>query len=272
MYATRPVEQVNLERQEAKYVIHPSLVPEIREFIEPFCVPDPNTEGYPPEYVLTTLQLDSPDLALYRATREEAISRFKLRARRYGAASGGPVFLEIKRRIRGMVLKSRCLIPGEFLTGELFGGPRTQMPPLRSPRERATFIDFTGLVEMLGARPVMLIRYARESYFGVNDIYARLTFDRKLCYSPSRQWDLDPAGARWWAMDSEMAFNLPFSGVILELKTYRDTPLWMVELTERFNLVRIGFCKYATAMRLESVFQGVYSAGAGNYMYGAVGW
>lgn len=271
MPVTWPVEQVNLERQEAKYVIHPSLVPQIREFVEPFCVPDPNASGHPPEYVLTTLQMDSPDLVLYRATRDEAVSRFKLRARVYGTDPERKVYLEVKRKIRGVVLKTRCMIPRAFFGPDLFTSPRTQMPPLRTPRERANFIEFTRLVEMLGASPVMLIRYARESYFGAQDLYARLTFDRQLCYSPTRSWDFDPPGARWWKMDSSAAMDRPFSGVILEMKTYRDMPLWMVQLTERFDLVRTGFCKYATAMRLESVFQGVFSAGAGNYMYSAVG-
>ena len=39
----------------------------IREFIRPFCVRDPNATGEIPEYTITTLQLDSPDYALYEA-------------------------------------------------------------------------------------------------------------------------------------------------------------------------------------------------------------
>jgi len=57
-------------------------------------------------------------------------------------------------------------------------------------------------------------------------------------------------------MDSSVALNRAFSGVILELKTYSDAPQWMSELTERFSLSRTGFCKYSTAMRLESLFYG----------------
>ncbi|MEZ5300589.1 MAG: hypothetical protein R3F11_08010 [Verrucomicrobiales bacterium] len=36
----------------------------------------------------------------------------------------------------------------------------------------------------------------------------------------------------------------------------RDAPKWMLELVERFNLQTTGFCKYATAWRLETLFRG----------------
>lgn len=255
------MEQSELERHEAKYVIPPSLVPDIREFVRAFCVPDPNAEGPIPEYTLTTLQLDSPDLALYRATRDELVNRFKLRARVYGTEPGAPVYCEVKRRAKGIVLKSRCKIPHDFWGPELFATRRTRVPPFRSNRERLHFAEFTRLVSMLEARPVVLVRYIRESYMGANDLYARVTFDRRLCYSPTRSWDLPPDGVRWRAMDTTTALERPFSGLILELKTYRDTPLWMVELTQRFNLVRTGFCKYARAIRMEAIYEGRMGSG-----------
>ena len=193
------------------------------------------------QYLITTLQLDSPDLALYRASRDDTINRFKLRVRVYDSVVGGPVFMEVKRKIKGVVVKSRCRIPSEFWGPQLFERRKRQVPPFRTHKERSNFIEFVRLTEMINARPVMLIRYVRESYMGANDLYARVTIDRRLCYSPTRTWELPPAERRWRSMDSSAAMGRPYSGAILELKTYRDTPLWMVELTERFNLVRAGY-------------------------------
>ena len=34
-----------IERFEQKYIIHPALVPKIREYIKPFCIADPNGKG-----------------------------------------------------------------------------------------------------------------------------------------------------------------------------------------------------------------------------------
>jgi hypothetical protein len=57
-------------------------------------------------------------------------------------------------------------------------------------------------------------------------------------------------------MDSATTFGRPYSASILELKTFADAPMWMVDMTERFSLQRVGYCKYFTAVRLDSLFGG----------------
>jgi hypothetical protein len=250
-----PASGIELERHEAKYLVAPSQVNAIRDFIEPFCTPDAHAEDSErPEYIVTTLQLDTPDMALYRAKDEEQINRFKLRVRTYGTDGRSPVFLEIKRKNRGVIVKSRAALAPEWWNRDVCRrvDPRLRF---RSSKEEWNYLQFVRAVRALDAGPVILIRYHRESYMGRNDRYARLTLDRRLCYRPARDWDLLPPGA-WWSMDSGTAQNRPFSGLILEMKTYADAPCWMVDLAERFDLVRIGFCKYYTAIRLESLFRG----------------
>ena len=264
-------ERVELERHEAKYIIHPSLVPEIREWLRPFCKPDPNVGCDPPEYLVTTLQLDSDTLALHLAKEREAANRFKLRCRTYGSEPDGPVFLEIKRKIGNMVVKSRVMVPRTAWGANLFRVPIPEGLFTKS-HDVAVFTEFRRLMDVLAARPVMVIRYHRESYFGIRDDYARVTFDCRLCYCPTRCWDLPPTNVRWRIMDSAMVFNRPFSAVILEMKTYRNAPVWMADMTERFSLERVGFCKYSAAMRLESLYQGAqYSDASENCTYATVG-
>lgn len=248
-------EQIEFERYEAKYVIHPSLVAPIREFIRPFTVPDRNAVGDPPEYVVTTLQLDSPDLVLHHARDHEALNRFKLRVRTYGTDGQCPVFMEIKRKIKGVISKSRAVLPAALWNADVCLRP-ARMLPFKKQEEQANYLEFVRLVRAIDARPAVRIRYRRQSYLGVNDSYARVTFDRCLCYQPADTWDVLNEGGRWWSMDSATAVNRTFSGVILELKTLSDAPRWMVDLTQQFDLVRVGFCKYSTAMRLESLFAG----------------
>lgn len=247
---------MTLERHEAKYMVHPKQVPEIREFIRPFCAPDDNAPPGPfPEYVVTTLQIDGPNLPLYRAKEEQALNRFKLRVRTYGTDGKCPIFMEIKRKIKGVIVKSRVTVPAKNYSGKMIMDVDPTIR-FRSAKEESNYIQFVRATQLIMARPVVRIRYLRESYLGRNDAYSRLTFDRKLEYQPARDWDVLPKSDRWYNMDSSMAQCWPFSGKILELKTFGDAPHWMVELTERFSLVRIGFCKYYTAVRLESLFGG----------------
>tara|TARA_B100000809_G_scaffold136586_1_gene134104 strand:+ start:4161 stop:4973 length:813 start_codon:yes stop_codon:yes gene_type:complete len=246
---------VELERQEAKYVIHPSRVAAVRDFIRPFVMPDPNAEGYPPEYTVTTLQLDSSAMTLYRAKEEESLNRFKLRIRTYDSVVGSPIFLEIKRKLNGVVSKSRATIDTAKWGPMPFLDPNSPIT-LKSDREHWNYLEFIRLVKEIGARPIVKVRYHRESYLGTNDNYARVTFDRKMCYQPSRSWNVFEDDGRWWNMDVDEVFHLPYSGVILELKAFNEAPLWMLDLAHRFDLVRVGFCKYFSAVRLESLFSG----------------
>lgn len=251
----RGKDSIELERHEAKYIVHPDQMQAIRDFIRPFCVADDNAEGGLPEYLVTTLQLDTPDLALYRAKEIEALNRFKVRIRTYGLDGDCPVFLEIKRKVKGVIVKSRATIPADQYNKDVILEPTTRIR-FRNELEEMNYLNFVRLVREIGARPVVLVRYTRESYMGKNDQYSRLTFDRHMCYRPTRSWELLPTGGKWWAMDSGTALNRPHTGVILELKTFSDAPRWMVDLTERFDLVRVGFCKYFTALRLDKLFVG----------------
>jgi hypothetical protein len=223
--------------------------------VRPFCVPDPNGAGDPPEYVITTLQLDAPNLGLHYAKEKEALNRFKLRCRTYGTDGTAPVFLEIKRKCKGIILKSRCRIPAARWGRKCALGLEPDIPFV-SRHERVNYMEFIRLVHETCARPVIFIRYHRESYISSVDQYARVTFDRRMCYCEASGWAFPPPNTRWKPMDSPVALNRPFSGFILELKTQRDAPQWMVELTERFNLVRIGFCKYSTGVKMNALFQG----------------
>ena len=244
------------ERHEAKYIISEDQADGIREYIKPFCIPDPHAEGDLPCYTVTTLQLDSPGLPLHHMKEDETLNRFKLRVRGYGLVpAGGSVYFEIKRKIKGVIVKSRARIPADQYNEKFIHDGKSPLH-IRSGNERSSWYDWMRLKAEIGAEPVMLIRYERESYFGMNDRYARLTFDRKISYRPTREYDLWPEGGNWWSIDTQTGLNRPFSGVILELKTFDEVPLWMIELVERFNLVRVGFCKYHTAVRVESLFTG----------------
>ncbi len=250
-----------IERFEQKFVLHPRLVPQIRKYLESFTVADPNGKGDIPEYITTTLQLDTPTMDLALAKERKCFARFKLRIRTYGTDSnpGNPVFFELKRKIGVVIVKSRARMKrGQFKPDIILHPERA--PMLKSPKENNNFLEFCRISNTIGARPKMLIRYIRESYFGANDDYARITFDRRISYRPTREWKLpgeEVADFKYWRpMDVQMALRRPYAGYIFELKAMRDTPTWMMELVRRFNLSNTGFCKYAAAWRLETLFMG----------------
>ncbi|MGN0846112.1 MAG: polyphosphate polymerase domain-containing protein [Kiritimatiellia bacterium] len=246
-----------VSRYESKYIIPRSLVGPIRDFIRPFCEPDPHTRGTPPEYVITTLQLETPGYALHFAKENEMDARFKLRVRTYGEIGSAPVFAEIKAKYERTIVKARACVPFEAWTKELVYG--TRVPRVfRNARQEIDFLTFRRVVWETGARPETLVRYTRESYIGVVDDYVRVTFDRRLQYQRTDSWTDFGRGGVWRGMDSATAqgFGLPYSGVVLEIKTYNTVPAWTIELVRRFDLSRSGNCKYSTAIWREGAFTG----------------
>ena len=146
---------------------------------------------------------------------------------------------------------------------ELLFAPKIEVT-FASRKEEDSFLEFRRLAQLTGASPTVCIRYIRESYFGRNDHYARVTFDRKLQYRPTPHWELTPDVGRWFAMDSSLVQNkgLPYSAVVLELKTLSSAPCWMIDLVKQFGLVQTGNCKYSTAIELESLFRGTSASPA----------
>lgn len=253
----RQVQRDLVTRYEAKYIIPRSLIPQVRRFIEPFCMPDPYSHGTPPEYMITTLQLDDPDYSLHYAKEREVLTRFKLRARTYGVIGSSPVFAEVKAKLEQTIVKARATIPFDLWSKELVFG--VHLPPcFKSEKQEVDFLQFKRLVWELGARPVLLVRYVRESYVGIVDRYARVTFDRKLEYQMTDSWTDFGRSGRWHKMDSTEAqgFGLPYSGVVMEVKTLSHMPVWVVDMVERFQLKKKGNCKYSTGLWCEGRFRG----------------
>jgi hypothetical protein len=256
------VQQIPKERYEAKFVIPEEIAYQIRDYASQFTTLDPHCEGEPPGYRLTTLQLDSPDLALHHAKDRERYSRFKLRVRRYGNLEEdeeGPVFVEVKRKFKGVVAKDRARIPRGKWCKELITDPKRIVDfDFKSDEEALSFLEFVRLTRQIHAEPKVLIRYRRESLISAVDAYGRVTFDRQLQYQPTESWDSWGKGGHWSPIDTGLVQNklYKFSGVVLEIKTLLDVPLWITDMCREFDLVRTGHCKYSNALWAESVFRG----------------
>jgi hypothetical protein len=160
-----------------------------------------------------------------------------------------------------MILKLRSQIPFDRWSGDLFQDKIIKGVDFKTEKEAENFYQFLRLAKQIGARPVMLIRYRRESYFGRADSYSRVTFDTQLEYQQTYAWNSWGADGQWRALDNPMMqtrrheMELDFSGVVLELKALQDVPEWVVNLVTELDLWRVGHCKYSNAVWAESLFR-----------------
>lgn len=256
-------DDLRIERHEAKYIVPFSLLPEIRRYIQPHVVADKHGVGEFPKYLVRTIQLDDRSLSLHYAKEVEALNRFKLRIRTYGTDGKAPYFVEIKRKLRDVIVKSRSVLPADRYSPDLFLNPRAYIP-FSSEKEHMNYLDFLRLSQEIGARPVAMIQYERESYMGRLEKYARVTFDTRICYQMTSSYDFARVNrGRWHHIDTPTGLQTDGAAFVLELKSRMQIPQWMIDFVRSFDLVRVGFCKYSAALRLESLNAGFQYSDSG---------
>jgi SPX domain protein involved in polyphosphate accumulation len=237
--------RLQTNRFELKYIVHPDLVPQIREFIRPQLALD---EFARPElgnaYEIHSLYLDSPDLALCEATVQGHKNRFKLRVRFYDENPANPVFFEIKKRVNDIIQKERAAIRREAvlrLLNKKWPDPSDLIEP--NAKNFATLERFCSLRDLLNADGRVFVSYVREAYVSPNDEQIRITFDHQLQAS---HYD------RTLRMFQIHAWHQPrVEGVVLELKFCDRFPFWMHELVQEFNLQRTVMAKYVACVETQ---------------------
>src|ERR1019366_9738624 len=98
-------------RYELKYLIPNALALQVRDFVQQHLEIDEYGACQPDlSYPVHSLYLDSDDWKIYWRTINGDKNRFKLRIRYYNDSPRTPVFFEIKRRMKDVILKQRCAI------------------------------------------------------------------------------------------------------------------------------------------------------------------
>lgn len=233
------------DRYELKYLIPFARVAEISRYCERYCVMDHYSEISPDQfYVINSLYFDSPNFHLLRTKLAGYPNRFNLRVRSYGADPKPPYFLEAKQKVLGFVKKTRGRVHDEHWSDWL-----QECPDLKVAKELHQNVhSFLRLAIVHNAAPQVLTQYRRKAYLSSEDDYARVTFDRDLRYTRQTSYSVFPRDECMTNYDHEELFDGHSADVVLELKSPPQMPKWMVDLIRTFELRRVGFSKYASAM------------------------
>jgi len=230
-------------RFEFKYLIDENCARAIRDFVLSYLVRDEHALDKPNhEYRVCSLYLDSPEMALYRATLHGERNRFKLRIRFYEDRADAPAYVEIKRRTDMVIRKQRAAVQRAAI-------PRLLAGWLPGPSELRLFGNdgfgslerFYGLAMTLRAEGRLFVSYMREAYVTPRDNSVRVTFDRRLA-TGRYQGELDLSETRDWV-------HPRVGGVILEIKFTDRFPIWLREMVRVFDLERCSMAKYVVCAR-----------------------
>ncbi len=248
------------ERLELKYLIDEATAERVRQDIEPFCHADAHNPrahslaarpGAARGYPISSLYLDSPNLAFYQAKERGDSERIKLRVRGYGDAPYA--ILECKRRVADVIDKTRVTVDRKDIerASQGFVDPGSDHP------EAQRFLaDFARLVASAGAEPTLLLYYEREAYVSEVDHYARVTFDRHIEAHRTSEWTLRRQGEAPCRFDDHWRRDDDHRSVVLELKCHSCIPWWMTDLIRKHALRRQSFSKYSIGVHLTGIEQG----------------
>ncbi len=229
-------------RYELKYRISEAKALAITEFIKSYLHLDKYSQlGHGGEYPLVSLYLDSDDLKLCNETLNGKKNRFKLRVRCYSDDTSQPRFLEIKRRVNNVILKSRTRVTEDCVPLIFSGRP---LPPQKFMTDEKTMRQFRLYVNSLNAKPKVLIRYIRKAFENDSNNRVRVTFDRNLCYKTTSEPSVRLSGFGWQ--------RHPMSHVILEIKFTDHYPAWLGRMVKCFNLGVQSTSKYTTSLQHSS--------------------
>ena len=215
-------------RYESKYLLTRAQQVRVIAAMEVYMAPD--------SYGLTTIRnvyFDTPRYRLIRRSMEKPVYKEKLRIRSYAQASpDSDVFVELKKKYKGVVYKRRLALPEQAAADWMAGG----CLPARDSQIRREIEEFRRFYGAL--RPTVFLSYDREAWYSLDGGEFRVTFDTDI---RARQTDLSlecPAGG---------TLLLDGGRVLMEIKCASGIPLWMTEVLTREKVYKTSFSKYGTA-------------------------
>ena len=216
------------ERRELKYRITDAQRAALEAAFGARMVPDEHGES-----TICNIYYDTADYRLIRASLEKPAYKEKLRLRSYGVTEpGGEVFLELKKKYKGVVYKRRIEMT-LAQTRDFFAGKEVPHDNPQIENELKYFLKFYE-----GIAPAMYLSYDRLAYCGTEDPSLRLTFDTHILYR-EEQKELDKG---IWGKEL-----LPAGMRVMEIKIPNAMPLWLSAILDELEIYPASFSKYGTA-------------------------
>ncbi len=220
--------QAVFKRYETKYLITLEQKQRILEAMEPHMALD--------RYGRTTIRntyFDTENYRLIRRSIEKPVYKEKLRLRSYAQATpDSPVFVELKKKFKGIVYKRRLSMPEKSALDWICHGGQTP-EETQIAREIDYFLHFYE-----GLKLTVFLSYDREAYYCRRGTDFRVTFDDTiLCRQGDLSLELSPGGQA----------ILPPGTVLMEIKCSGGIPLWMTQALTRERIYKTSFSKYGVA-------------------------
>jgi hypothetical protein len=147
------------------------------------------------------------------------------------------VFLEIKKKIGGIVVKRRVTMTLEEANRYIETGEK---PVSNKYLQNQVFAELDSFLRTYKVTPKQYISYQRQAYFGKDDGNFRVTFDRNIT---TRRNDLRLSSESygWQIINTNQH--------LMEIKIADSIPLWLALQLAELGIFRTSFSKYGTGYK-----------------------
>lgn len=214
-------------------------------------------------HTIRNIYYDTATDELIRTSLEKPCYKEKFRVRCYGEfQEDGMVFLEIKKKYKGLVNKRRAALPaaeartyleqvGKQEAGKQEAGAYARQAKRSESKEASSQIlkEIDYFFTNHEVKPKVYLAYDRIALFGREDAEFRITFDTNIRY---RNQDLR---LDW---DGDTTLLLGSESYLMEVKVAAALPLWFVHILEELDIRAASFSKYGKAYE-KNLRAGLYS-------------
>lgn len=221
-------------RYEHKYMLDEETFKRVTALMDTHMIPDSHNANHK-LYTIANIYYDTDDDYLIRKSLAKPAYKEKLRLRSYGIPnSNSKVFLEIKKKYKGLVNKRRTTLKlgeaYEFINSGVKPRPADYMN-CQVLNELEYFMKVYTLV------PKVYIAYDRLAYFEKDNPDLRISFDTNI---RTRRCDLMLEHGTYGSR------LLDRGAYLMEIKTSRAMPIWLADMLCRYDIKRRSFSKYGT--------------------------
>lgn len=216
------------KRIEKKFVIDQRQFDDLIKLLNSRIVPDEYGES-----TISNIYFDTKSFRLIRFSLSKPVYKEKLRLRGYGdITDSSNVFVELKKKFKGIVYKRRINLPYADAEDYLYNGT-----PLEHQSQISHEIDwFRQYYSDL--EPKMFISYKRQAFYDKNDPDLRITFDTDITW---RNYDLDLRKGVYGELLTKPG------QYVMEIKFKDAIPVWLCEILSQCSIFQTSYSKYGNA-------------------------
>ena len=215
------------KRYEKKYLLTPEQERDFLRLVEDRMVID--------QYGLHTIcniYFDTPDFDLIRNSVEKPIYKEKLRLRSYGVpeSEDSKVFVELKKKFKGIVYKRRVGLKLGEAEAYLYDG-------VKPHKDNQILHEIDWFLRTNPVQPQVYIAYDRRAFFGLEDNSIRLTLDKNIrCRRKKLRLGDGPVGEQLLKDDM----------TLMEIKLPEYMPMWLAMILSELGVAPVSISKYGT--------------------------